>query len=97
MPAGIINILVLDSYFPLNDLELTQMLTDLRERAEAKQNDFFIRQGFRDSADFTRQFRHFSGLVVQDDLDGTPVFWQNNSAKHILSKELSNALKKVFL
>jgi len=96
MPPSIINILLLVTDIPIGEDELVVILAALQEQFSNKQEAIFVRYGFRDAADFRKQFRHLSVVICQGEPLENLILWQNSQAKHPLPKELLNAIQKTF-
>jgi hypothetical protein len=92
MPPSRINVLLLASD-GFGEGELAAAMAALRRLAERKAEDFFTRRGFKNAAEFLRQFRQLS-LIVCKSPSGA-VFWVNSLAKHPIPKEITLALQRL--
>ncbi|HVO40996.1 MAG TPA: hypothetical protein VMT34_00140, partial [Aggregatilineales bacterium] len=80
MPPGIVNLLWLIAEREISEADLTRAVMTLRQLAEHKTEDFFSRRGFESAADFLRQYRQLSGIVLRQ--SGANVVWLNSLARH---------------
>ena len=91
MPSNAINLLVMsDGGAPGDDLDAAATL--LRGLSERKVEDFFIHRGYKNAADFLRQYRQLSAVFFKS---GTGLLWMNSLAKHPLSKEIALTLERL--
>jgi len=86
MTPGMPNILAIQAE---NSGDLAKAMVDLRLMAEHKDELFFTRKGFKDAAEFLRQFRLLSTIWQRDGL------WRNSLAKYPLPSELATALGRL--
>jgi hypothetical protein len=93
MPPSIVNLLWLVAESEISEADLTSAVTTLRELAERKAEDFFMRRGFKNAADFLKQYRQLSGIVVRQ--PGEQVLWLNPIARHKASPEIVKALQRL--
>jgi hypothetical protein len=94
MPPSIINFLMMGAELPLNPDDLLQATTALKLLAERKEDEFFIRRGYKNATDFQRQFQRISGVILRP----SPLhLWLNPQAKHAAANDLANALRKLTL
>ena len=93
MPPSIINLLWLSAERDLTETDLIGATTTLRSLAERKAEDFFTRRGFKSAADFLKQFRQLSGIVLRQSDD--TVIWLNSLAKHKPPPDLITALQRI--
>jgi hypothetical protein len=92
MPPSAINILVMSDGAPAgDDLAAAAML--LRGLAENKAENFFTRRGYKNAADFLRQFRQMSAILCKTDEEN--LLWLNGLAKHPLPRDLVLALERL--
>jgi hypothetical protein len=91
MQPGLINILITTSEREASEDDLKAAMTALRLLAERKVEPFFIGRGFKDAAEFLKQFRNLSAIAY---VKGTSL-WLNSLAKHPLSKELTAGVRRV--
>jgi hypothetical protein len=99
MPPNAINVLLVgvDASAP-RDLDSSATVKRLIQRAESKQDDFFIQRGFRDARDFLRAFQRLSGLLLRanwyDAPATSPDLWLNPQAKHPLPSDVQKLLQR---
>jgi hypothetical protein len=93
MPPGRVNVLLLSSQ-RFDESELAAAMVTLRGLAERKAEDFFTQRGFKNAAEFVKQFRQLSLIVGHS--PGGVVFWLNSLAKHPIPKEIALALQRLF-
>ncbi|HVU13664.1 MAG TPA: hypothetical protein VHD90_20430 [Phototrophicaceae bacterium] len=91
MPPSAINLLVLTDGLPSGD-DLVQAATALRGLAERKVEDYFAHRGYKNAADFLRQYRQLSGVFFKAE---SGQLWLNPLAKHPLPKDLALALERL--
>jgi hypothetical protein len=91
MPPGMMNVLITTSERAATEDEVKQAMTLLRLLAERKAEAFFVAHGFKDAADFLRQFRNLSAIAY---VNGAAL-WLNALAKHPLSKEIAAGVRRV--
>ena len=80
MPPSIVNLLWLASDGELADADITGAAAALRQLAERKDDDFFVRRGFANTGDFLKQYGRLSGIVVRQSSE--TVVWLNGLARH---------------
>lgn len=93
MPAGIINVLWLTVEHELAETDVSQSTSTLRQLAERKNEEFFIRRGFKNAAEFIRQYQHLSGIVLCQSSGN--IVWLNPLARHKLPPEMVNAIRRL--
>ncbi len=93
MPPGIVNLLWLTAERPLSQDDVIQTMATLRQLAEHKNEDFFTRRGFRSAADFLKQCRHLSGIVLHQPDEN--VLWLNSLARHAVPPAIVNAIQRL--
>ncbi len=93
MPPSIVNLLWLIADGAVSEDDLTHAVTTLRQLAERKAEDFFARRGFESAADFLRQYRHLSGIVLHQ--SGGNVLWLNSLARHKAPPEIVTAIQRI--
>lgn len=93
MPPSIVNLLWLTSTPEPDEAEVTRATLTLRQLAEGKAEDFFKRRGFEHAADFLRQYRQLSGIVLRG-ADGH-IVWQNALARHKTPPEIVTAIQRL--
>jgi hypothetical protein len=93
MPPSIVNLLWLISEREISEADLTRAAMTLRQLAEHKAEDFFMRRGFESAADFLKQYRQLSGIVLRQ--SGENVLWLNSLARHKASPEIVTAIRRL--
>ena len=91
MPPSAINVLVISEGGAAHD-DLAAAGTILRGLAERKVEEFFTHRGYKSVADFLKQYRQLSAVVLKRE---TGVVWLNPLAKHPLPKEVALALERL--
>ncbi len=95
MPPSIVNLLWLAADGELAGSDITSASAALRQLAERKADDFFVRRGFVSTGDFLKQYGRLSGIVVHQD-NGTTV-WLNGLARHKPPREVVTAIERLSL
>jgi len=93
MPPSIVNLLWLTADGILTEADLSSAAAALRQLAERKVEDFFTRRGFASAADFLRQYRQLSGVVLYQ--PGTVTVWLNPLARHKAPPEIATAIERL--
>jgi len=93
MPAGMLNILWLKVEADLSAADLNRAAVTLRQLAESKTEDFFTRRGFENAADFLKQYRQLSAVVLHG-VSGNSV-WLNSLARHKTPPDIAAALQRL--
>lgn len=93
MPPSIINLLWLIAEQAGSLDELTQAVAALRRLAERKDEAFFRHRGFVNAADFLKQFRQLSGVVLHQ--SGVNVVWSNPIARHKAPPDIQTAIRRL--
>jgi hypothetical protein len=91
MQPGLVNVLITTSEREASEDELKTAMVALRLLAERKAEAFFVAHGFKDAADFLRQFRNLSAIAY---MNGASL-WLNSLTKHPLSKEMTAGVRRV--
>ncbi len=90
MPPGMVNLLWLITEG--GEADLTQAAVALRQLAERKAEDFFTRRGFVSAADFLKQYRQLSGVVLHQ--PEANAIWLNSLARHPALPEIVAAVQR---
>jgi len=95
MPASAINLLVvvMDHAVP-KDADLLNLL----KRADCKEEEYFLRQGFGGSKDFLRHCNRLSGVLVRAEnstADSSRLLWLNVRATHRIPGDLRRVLERL--
>lgn len=94
MPPSIINLLWLITEEAVSLDDLTQAVTTLQRLAERKDEAFFRQRGFVNAADFLKQFRQLSGIVLHQP-PGENVIWLNPMARHKTLPDIETAIRRL--
>jgi hypothetical protein len=90
IPAGAVNMLLVG--VDAGDPDCAATVKRLIQRAEAKEDGFFVERGFRDARDFLRALPRLSGVLVRanwlDATTATTVLWLNPLARHPLAVDV---------
>ena len=99
LPPSVMNILALTAAGSIctgSDIALAMKL--LKERADRKDDLFFVRRGFGSARDFLKQYPRLSGILFCDTSEqataARPVLWLNAQARHPIPTELATALRR---
>ena len=93
MPPSIVNLLWLTAERQISEADLTRAAVTLRQLAERKAEDFFTRRGFESAADFLKQYRRLSGIVLRQ--SGKNMLWHNSLARHAVPREIVTAIQRL--
>lgn len=80
------------------ELDVERVMTQLRLRAERRDETLLARHGFEGTGEFFKQYQRFSALLVRGGPAEAPVrshWWLNRQAKHPLPPDLRTALVKL--
>jgi len=80
------------------ELELGQVMNQLKQRAEQKEPQLFRRHRFRNPADFFKYYQRLSGVLLtrtgQPDNGPCPILWLNPQTKHPLPGPICTILQR---
>ncbi|MBZ0295352.1 MAG: hypothetical protein K8L99_22525 [Anaerolineae bacterium] len=93
MPPSIVNLLWLAAEQKIDEGDLTGAAAILRQLAERKAEVFFLQRGFKNAADFLKQFRQLSGVILHQ--PGENVIWLNSLARHKTPPEIVTAIQRL--
>jgi hypothetical protein len=93
MPAGMVNLLWLSAEREIEETDLNDTLKTLRLQAEGKNEPFFNARGFASAADFLKQYRNLSGILLRR--GGGSTIWLNAIARHRLPPDIVLALQRL--
>jgi hypothetical protein len=93
MPPSLVNFIWLFAERDIDEEALNLANVTLRQLAERKVDDYFSKRGFTNAADFLKQYRQLSGIVLHQSSEN--LIWLNSLAKHKAPPELLNALKRL--
>jgi len=93
LPAGAINLLVIvtDQLLP-KDMDVASLL----QRADSKEEEYFLKQGFVSSRGFLRYYNRLSGVLLRTEdasADVSRLLWLNVRATHPLPSDLRRILE----
>lgn len=99
MLPGMMNLLVIVADQPaLCELEVGQVMNQLKQRAEQKEPQLFQRHSFRHTADFFKHYQRLSGVWLRStgqlETGKCPVLWLNNQTKHPLPAPVCTILQR---
>jgi hypothetical protein len=81
------------------ELDVGQVMLDLKRSAEQRDADLFSRYGFGKPADFIRYYQRLSAIVVQSpheqEPNRSPLLWQNNDTRHPFPSKIANPLRSL--
>lgn len=97
MPPSAINILLVGADASATpDLDAAAAMKRLIQRAEARQDEYFIERGYHDARDFLRAHLRLSGLLLRpswrDEFPPSPTLWLNPQARHPLPADIQKLL-----
>jgi hypothetical protein len=93
MPPSIVNLLWLYAEREISEADLTDAMLTLRQLAEGKAEDYFMRRGFKNAASFLRQYRQLSGIVLRQSDEN--LLWLNALAKHKATPKIVTAIQRL--
>ena len=93
MPPSTVNLLWLSAEREIVEGDLISAAITLRQLAESKAEAFFARRGFESAADFLKQYRQLSGIVLRQ--SGRATAWLNPLARHRVPSEIVTAIKRL--
>lgn len=93
MPPSIVNLLWLITEREISEDDLTRTTMTLRQLAERKVEDFFMRRGFESAAAFLKQYRQLSGIILRP--SGETVLWLNPLARHKAPLDIVTAIQRL--
>lgn len=91
MPPNAVNLLVVSDGSAAGD-DVAAAGTILRGLAERKHEEFFAHRGYKSAADFLKQYRQMSAVLMKADSDAV---WLNPLAKYPLPKDVALALERL--
>ncbi len=93
MPPSIVNLLWLTSERAITEGDLNSAMIRLQRAAELKVEDYFTRRGFASAADFLKQYRQLSGVVLHQ--AGGNRVCLNTLARHPTPPEIVTAIQRL--
>lgn len=83
----------------VGELDVGEVMLDLKRRVEQRDAYLFSRYGFGKPADFIRYYQRLSAIVVQcpyeQGANRSPFLWQNNDARHPLPAKVATLLRSL--
>lgn len=93
LPPSIVNLLWLTSDHTITLDDLGRAITTLRQFADSQDTAFLTRRGFQNTADFYKQFRRLSGIILHHSNESK--VWLNPLAKHKPLPEIVRAIQRL--
>lgn len=93
MPPSRVNLLWLAADGQYEATDVLAAVASLREKADGKVDEFFVRRGFADAGDFHRQYQRLSGVLLWQPT--TPHLWLNPLARHKTAPGVVAALQRL--
>ena len=94
---GTINVLALSTDgVAYQEDDVAQIMKLLKQHADHKDEDYFVRRGFASARDFLHDYQRLSAVLIRrgwDDI-GAPTLWLNKQAQRPLSRELYVILER---
>jgi hypothetical protein len=80
----------------MHEIDIEQVMTTLKWRAEQRDANLLSRYGFRNPADFIRHYQRLSVILVQSleaqEADKKPLVWHNNDVRYPLPSKVKDIL-----
>ena len=80
------------------ELDVGNVMNQLKQRAEQKERRLFQRHRFRDTSDFFKYYQRLSGVLLRSTGDHEsgkcPILWTNNQTKHPLPGPICTILQR---
>ena len=80
------------------ELDVGQVMNQLKQRAEQKEPQLFQRHSFRDASDFFKYYQRLSAVLLrttgQPESGNCPILWINNQTKHPLPGQICTILQR---
>ena len=80
------------------ELDVGQVMNQLKQRAEQKEPQLFQRHSFRDTSDFFKSYQRLSGVLLRStgnhETGKCPILWLNNQTKHPLPAPICTILQR---
>lgn len=93
MPPSIVNLLWLKSEREISVEEVNLATKSLQDLANKKVEEFFSKRSFKSAADFLKQYRQLSGIIIEQ--NGKITLWQNNIAQHKIPPDIAKAIQRI--
>ena len=99
MLPGMMNLLVIMADEQrMCELDVGQVMNQLKQRAEQKEAQLFQRDSFRDPSNFFKYYQRLSGVLLRStghhEPEKCPVLWRNNQTKHPLPAPICTILQR---
>ena len=99
MLPGMMNLLVIMAdHQRIGELDVDNVMNQLKQRAEQKDPHLFRRHSFRSAADFFKYYQRLSGILLRNPSNGetgiNSILWLNNQAKHPLPAPICTILQR---
>ena len=94
---GTINVLVLSTDgVAYQEDDIAQTMKLLKQHAERKDEEYFVRRGFASARDFLHDYQRLSAVLARRgwDDDGAPALWLNKEAQRPVSRDLHTILAR---
>jgi hypothetical protein len=83
----------------IHEIDVGQVMLDLKRRAEQRDAALFASYGFGKPADFIRHYQRLSAIVVQSlheqEPNNSPLWWQNNDTRHPLPLKVTTLVRSL--
>lgn len=93
LPAGIINLLWLAAGAGHSEAHLLAATAELHSAASRKDDAYFSKRGFTDTAEFNKRYPRLSGILLHR--PNGSVIWLNPQARHAVPRDLLSALRQL--
>lgn len=93
MPPSIVNVLWVLAEQPMDERLFLRTFKHLQDLAERKDEVFFSQRGFKHAADFLKQYRQLSAVMLRQ--TESPLLWQNPLARHPTPLEIVKILRRI--
>ncbi len=93
MPPSVVNMLWLIPESGISEMDVARAAMTLRELAERKADDYFTQRRFQSAADFIKQYRRLSAIVLRQ--SGENLIWLNPIARHQVPPEILTAIRRL--
>jgi hypothetical protein len=94
---GTINLLALSTDgVTYQEDDIAQTMKLLKQHADRKDEDFFMRRGFASARDFLHNYQRLSAVLIRRgwDDDGAPALWLSKEAQRPISRDLYTILQR---
>jgi hypothetical protein len=94
---GAINLLALSADgLAYQEEDIAQTMKLLKQHADRKDEDYFVRRGFASARDFLHDYQRLSAVLIRRgwDDDGAPALWLNKEAQRPVPRDLYTMLRR---